>query len=423
MGWFQRVFGRTDAARLERAQHFMARARYNDVRLELDGVALPEAVALREEALRVLAQWNLEEAEARFRSGDTVGAKDHIALAKTFGATPEQLRNTRRIGRQLRAEQQKADETEAAKVAEAAIEDMGGDDPLWRLSPDHPRLRYAILVEGYPEALRGRLVNLGGDFAAAVMMLEEGQAAAAWTAMEPFVKQDPVACYERARAALMAGQLPVAAQDLKTFGEMLGHQRIGKNHTASMLANVLGRIGHAGEALAIIEHEIARAPKELELLAVRIGLLEATGKLDDAESAASALIQKAPRQMGLYRQLARIRERRGERAAAAQVLEWGLDTCCGSPGKCGNQPLDVQAVRALARLYLEDRIAPERTSELLQQLGKHVQQPSWDDGYLAALSARNNLDPRASDMARRLIEGLPSADPRRNVVVQAFDAL
>jgi hypothetical protein len=204
---------------------------------------------------------------------------------------------------------------------------------------------------------------------------------------------------------------------------MLGHQRIGKNHTASMLANVLGRIGHAGEALAIIEHEIARAPKELELLAVRIGLLEATGKLDDAESAASALIQKAPRQMGLYRQLARIRERRGERAAAAQVLEWGLDTCCGSPGKCGNQPLDVQAVRALARLYLEDRIAPERTSELLQQLGKHVQQPSWDDGYLAALSARNNLDPRASDMARRLIEGLPSADPRRIVVVKAFDAL
>ena len=69
------------------------------------------------------------------------------------------------------------------------------------------------------------------------------------------------------------------------------------------------------------------------------------------------------------------------------------------------------------------RVAPERTSELLQQLGKHVQQPSWDDGYLAALSARNNLDPRASDMARRLIEGLPSADPRRNVVVQAFDAL
>ncbi|MFT4974882.1 MAG: tetratricopeptide (TPR) repeat protein [Myxococcota bacterium] len=420
MGWVQRTFGRSPAARLERAQHFMGRGRYNDARLELEGLDGEEAEAMLAEARGVLAQWNLEESEARFRSGDAVGAQEHIALAQTFGATDEQVRATRRIGRELRAEARREAQAVKAEAQAAAQEQMGGDDPLWRLPPDHPRLRYAVLVEGYPEGLRGRLVGLGGDFAAAVMLLEEGKADDAWTAMAAFTSQDPVARYERARAALAAGRLPAAASDLLTFGQEIGHQRIGNNHTASMLAGVMGRLGRAAEALVIIDAEIVAAPQELELQAVRVGLLEATGTLDEAEAAASALLQKAPRQMGLYRQLARIRERRGERGAAAQVLEWGLDTCCSSPGKCGNQPLDVQAVRALARLYLEDRVSPERTAELLKQLGQHVEQPSWDDGYLVALAARNQLDPRAEQMAQRLVESLPEADPRRAVVAQAF---
>lgn len=420
MGWLQRMFGRTEEARLERGRHFMARERYNDVRLELDGVSLPEAVALREAAMTKLVEMNLAEAEARFRSGDEDGAKEHINLARTFGATREQLRSARRMGREIRAEQRAAASRAQAEKVAARQEEMGGDDPLWRLPPDHPRLRYAVLVESYPESLRGRLVQLGDTFAAAVMMLEEGNAAGAWANMEPFVRQDPVACFERARAALAAGQVAVAATDLQTFGREIGHQRIGNQHTASMLARVLAHSGQADVALEMIQDEIQRTPAELELQAVRVGLLEALDVLEEAESAAVTLLQKVPRQMGLYRQLARIRERRGERVGAAEVLEWGLDTCCGSPGSCGNQPLDVQAVRSLARLYLEDRVADERVEDLLAKLGKHVQEPSWEDGYLAALVARNNNDPRAQGMAHKLMEGLTEADPRRQWLSKAF---
>ncbi len=58
--------------------------------------------------------------------------------------------------------------------------------------------------------------------------------------------------------------------------------------------------------------------------------------------------------------LARIRVGLGKRMAAMQALEGGLNTCCSSPGKCGNQPFDVAAGRMLARLYLEDRMEPKR---------------------------------------------------------------
>ena len=419
MGWFQRMFGTSDAARLERAQHFLARQRYNDARLELEGVEGAEAEALRKQALAVLVAWNIEEAQARTRAGDPEGAQEHLDLARQFGATDEDMRSVRRLAREVREEKRREAEEKAA--AEAENIHIPGDDPLWRLPPDHPRLRYAILVESYPDALRGRLIALGEDFAAAAILLEDGHAQAAVGALTPFAQAEPVARYERARAAVAAGQLPVAASDLLVFGKEVGHQRIGATHTAVMLASTLAQLGRAREALDIIVAEQQRAP-ELELEAVRVGLLEAVGELEQAESAASRLIQQAPRQMGLYRQLARIRERQGERVGAAEVLEWGLNTCCSSPGKCGNQPLDIQAVRSLARLYLEDRVNPERTTELLDKLARHVSEPGWEDHYIAALAARNQSDPRAPELARRLVDGLSPQDPRHAIVTAAFGA-
>ena len=160
MGWLQRMFGRTEEARLERGRHFMARERYNDVRLELDGFHFQRQWH-REAAMTKLVEMNLAEAEARFRSGDEDGAKEHINLARTFGATREQLRSARRMGREIRAEQRAAASRAQAEKVAARQEEMGGDDPLWRLPPDHPRLRYAVLVESYPESLRGRLVQAG----------------------------------------------------------------------------------------------------------------------------------------------------------------------------------------------------------------------------------------------------------------------
>jgi tetratricopeptide (TPR) repeat protein len=418
MGWFARMFSSSESARIDRAQRFLERKRYNDARLELEGLEGTLAAELREQALSVLVEWNLEESRARYSAGDPEGAKEHMMLAQEFGATPQDLQSVRRMAREIRAKERVAAEKKAAKASQ--IEPMG-DDPIWRLPPDHPRLRYAVLVESYPEDLRTRLVALGEAFAAAVMMMEEGQPQAAFEAISPFISQDPVARFERARAALACGQLPSAASDLQTFGSEIGHQRIGTTHTAGMLAGVLAKLGRAPDALAMLDEELQRGD-ELELSANRASLLEVLGRLEDAESATTKILKKAPRQMGLYRQLARIREKRGERVAAAETLEWGLNTCCSSPGKCGNQPLDVAAVRTLARIYLEDRVQPKRVSELMEKLARHVEQPGWEDHYISALHARNDGNPQAPGMAERLLDGLQPADPRRMLIDRAFGA-
>ena len=418
MGWFARMFSSSESARIERAQRFLERQRYNDARLELEGLESTQAAAMRDQALSVLVQWNLEEARARYSAGDPEGAKEHMELAKDFGASPQDLQSVRRMAREIRAKQRAVAEKKAAEASQ--IEPLG-DDPIWRLPPDHPRLRYAVLVESYPEELRTRLVALGEAFAAAVMLMEEGQPQAAFEGISAFIGQDPVARFERARAALASGQLPAAASDLQTFGSEIGHQRIGTTHTAGMLAGVLAQLGRAPAALAMLDAELQRGP-DLELSANRASLLEVLGRLEDAESATATLLKKAPRQMGLYRQLARIREKRGERVAAAETLEWGLNTCCSAPGKCGSQPLDVAAVRTLTRLYLEDRVQPKRVAELMEKLARHVEQPGWEDHYIAALHARNDGNPQAPAMAERLLDGLQSADPRRLVVDRAFGA-
>ena len=190
MGWFARMFSSSESARIDRAQRFLERKRYNDARLELEGLEGTLAAELREQALNVLVEWNLEESRARYSAGDPEGAKEHMMLAQEFGATPQDLQSVRRMAREIRAKERVAAEKKAAKASQ--IEPMG-DDPIWRLPPDHPRLRYAVLVESYPEDLRTRLVALGEAFAAAVMMMEEGQPQAAFEAISPYDRQEPVA--------------------------------------------------------------------------------------------------------------------------------------------------------------------------------------------------------------------------------------
>ena len=75
--------------------------------------------------------------------------------------------------------------------------------------------------------------------------------------------------------------------------------------------------------------------------------------------------------MMLIRQLAGIKLKQGKRGEAAAVLESALERCC-TPGKCSSQPLDVNAVRMLARIYLEDRVQEKRTQTLLSDLQKHA---------------------------------------------------
>ena len=171
MGFFQRLFSNSPQARMERAELFMAKGRLNDARLELEGLDEPQAKAAYERVVGILARKNLEEAQARFSSGDYQGAQDHLELAKNFGATNEDIRQIRQSGNQLKKERQRKIMEERRK--KNTLQPVK-DDPIWSLPPDHPKYRYAMRIENYPKELRMRLISLGSGFADAYLEAEDG---------------------------------------------------------------------------------------------------------------------------------------------------------------------------------------------------------------------------------------------------------
>ncbi|RME25213.1 MAG: hypothetical protein D6798_09455 [Deltaproteobacteria bacterium] len=418
MGFLARMFGiYSPEERVDRARRFLDRGEANEARIELEGLEGPEAEALRAEALAALVARNLQEAEARFVAGDEQGGEEHMAMAKQFGASAEDLRAVRRTAREARAERRKA---EAARKQAAEVIEPEGDDALWSLPPSDPRIRFAMLLEAWPAELQERLAGLGREYAEAVLLLEDGRPEEAWEALSAWVGREPAVRYERARAAIAMGQHVKAASDLESFGDAVGHQRIGGTHTAVLLAQLRARTGDLQRALDVIDAELARGA-DPSMMATRASLLEAMGRLDEAAELTSQVIQQVPKDLGLYRMLGRIRLRQGDRLGAMQVLEAGMRVGkCESPGKCGYRPPDVESLRMLARLYLEDRRDPKRAREIVGLLANMVQQPTWDDAYIAALAARNDDSPGLPEMVDRLRAGLPPGDPRLELLASQF---
>lgn len=418
MGFFGRLFGTDPDARIAKARKLIAVQDWAEARWALDELDHPDADALMIQVRAGLAEINLAEARARMNAGDDGGARAHLEMAREFGADPEQVRAVRRAWREERAAAKLAAQTAAIVPAEPE-----GDDPLWSLPPDDPRLQFAMSVERYPQELRARLIALGPGYGAAVGLLDEGRASEAKEALAPYVHKDAVARFERARASIALNQQAAAASDLAYFGDAVGHLRIGNQHTAHMLGRLMMQLGRIEEARRFAQAETERAQTEadrLPLEALQAAALEAQGDLAGAETMLESLLARAPRAQDLYRSMARVRLRQANRLGAMQALEGGLAKTCSSPGKCGNQPYDVSAARLLARLYLEDRIEPARTKELLGELQKHARSSEWTDRYIRALLARNDGSPEGGELAARLIAELPSGDPRVSVVQQAF---
>lgn len=341
-------------ARIRKARKRLETREYNEARHLVEGLESHDARAIREQALWGLVELNLEAAAAAGAMGDRELMAEHLDLARDFGASPEQLRAARREGRSVRAP---ARPTPSAPAPE-------GDDPVWSLPPDDPRLRYAQLVESWPEALQPRLLALGVDFASAVLAIDEGEPARAFEAIQPFVARDPVAHYERARAALAMGSPGLAVGELRQFGARVGHVRVGNVHTAGLLSQILGQQGDRPGALDVLEGALGVTPADVDLRFMRAGALAALERWDEAEADASEVIRRAGRVMPAWRIIATARVARGDRRGATDALEAGLAACCGNPGKCGNQLLDVEAAKMLARLYREDDREPGRVSEL-----------------------------------------------------------
>lgn len=366
--------------KVARARRLIAEREFNEARWALEGVNHPEAGALRESANAGLVELNLEAAVSAEALGDRELAAEHLDLAREFGATPEQMRGYRRRSRSVAP-------PPPPKPKPAPAPEAEGDDPIWSLPPDDPRLRYAQLVEGWPEALQPRLMALGAEFASAALAIDEGGAAAAWEILAPYTAQDPVACYERARAAMQMGRPGLAMGELRRFGETVGHTRIGAVHTASLLAQLLASSQQADAAFQVIDAAAGQSPDDLELRYTRASVLAHQGRWPEAEADASAVLRRSSRAMGAWRLLAQARVAQGNRAGATAALETALSTCCGNPGKCGNQALDIDAARLLARLYAEAGEQAGRVRELLGEIAAAQGGLGPEDEAIAKMSS------------------------------------
>jgi hypothetical protein len=191
------------------------------------------------------------------------------------------------------------------------------------------------------------------------------------------------------------------------------------------MASNLVRLDRADQALEKIVPEIDRATNandETMMRNMEAQILFVLGRDEEADTKATALLRDASRDMGLVKLLSRIRDRRGQRISAMAILEDGLNRCCSAPGKCGSQPLDIEAVTMLAGMYLEDNIEPKRADELLKDLRKHNKNPGWHDAYLAALKARNNGQTDLDARVQQLAQSLRPEDSRIEKLRAAFSA-
>jgi tetratricopeptide (TPR) repeat protein len=442
MGLFS-IFKKNPETQISKAQKLLASGQFARARQLVEGMEQESAQATLKAALHGLREMNLQEAMALANAGEFDRAEEHLELAEQFGSTvDEALKEARRVVRNKRS----SAPVKAKKVPMAGGDPFGGgggampapppegfedDSPaaapignresnsIWDLPPDDPRLAVAMAIESYPEEIRERLLNLGADFIGAVTLIDSGDPKGAIAALSEWIEKEPAVRHERARAALNDGNLALAASDLASFGQEVGHQLIGQQHTAALLAQLFTQQGRLADGLAVLEKALRTEPKQAQLRGTLAHLLEMAGKIDRADEVARKLVRDNPGDLGLYRLMARCRIRADKRMAAMQVLESGLKSNCTS-GNCGAQPFDVESGRMLAQLYLEDRLDPKRAESLLTQIKNGRKEHHWRDDYLEALVVRNHKAEGLGKLVEDLLVDVPEEDPRRTVVARAF---
>jgi hypothetical protein len=424
VGWFS-FLTPSPERRIERARRMLETGRAEFARLEVLELDHPEARKVLEAAETELARRNLEAALRYGSQRDDERAAACLELAETFhhGGLEQLFQDTRRELREFRsardpAEERQREDTNARLMAVDPLGLQGGPtllDPVFdpaAFGEDHEEIeaRLALIIENYPETLRERVGDLGADFAGAVLALDEGRASESLAVLAAMSDDEPLVWWERARAAHALDDAAAAARAVRTFASLAGrHHPMGSLHSGAFLAQLLAETGDLAGALRVLREVRLTEPKVGGLLYAQ--LLTASKQWPEAETLLVELIRQHPTESRLYTDLARVRLGAELRPAALRALEAGLEACCGSPGKCGTKPPDLETHRMLATLYLEDGSDLARGLELATTAEALVQRPTWDDAYLQALAARRRQDPRAGDLVGRLHATTPPEHP------------
>jgi tetratricopeptide (TPR) repeat protein len=416
--------------RIAKAKRLLDEEHWADARLEVLDLGHPEAREIVAQAEQELTRANLDAAKSWADADDEYRVAVHMELAESFhkGGMEAEFRTVRRHIRELRAkrtveEKRKREEKEARLLAVDPLGLSGGGSLFAPPIPEgldeedavELAARLDLLLENYPEDLRGTVGDLGPDFAQAVLDLDDGKPHLALQGLLALSQNSALVAWETARAAYALGDPSAAARTLRKFPDLApGHRHIGQHHTAVFLAQLLAESGDVPGALRVLRDARTEEPNVGGFLFAQ--LLASTRELQEAETVLRGLIQKNGRYLPFYSLLAKIRVMGGFRVEAMSALEKAMSLTCGTPGRCGYMPPDPAIVRDLASLYFEDGIETERAMELAEQARGLVQQPGWEDLYLEALVARALKSGDAPQLAERARTALKDGDPRQNRV-------
>lgn len=431
MGLFSWLFPSAET-RIARARDHLSSGHPEFARLEVLDLEGEAAQAVLFEAENQLALRNLEAAVQYTRTREDNRAAECLELAEQFhhGGLEERFQNTRRELREIRADRNEDDERKAAQKQARllSVDPLGvSGGPSW-LDPSTPedlfdedqeelQQRLALIVEGYPEALKASVTTLGGGFAQAVLDLDDGKPESALQALATLSDDQPLIWWERARAAHALGDSPSAIRAVRSFTKLAGgHFPMGREHSGVYLAQLLAETGDLPGAVRVMREVRAMPADRAGANGGTAGaflfaqLLFATKELAEAEQVLTGLVRQHPGEAPLYTLLARVRLAGDHRTQAMRALEAGLEVCC-APGRCGSKGPDLELHRTLATLYLEDGVDPARGLELAGTAASLVKQPTWDDVYLTALVAKVRNQPEAPALATRLLAQTPPEHP------------
>jgi hypothetical protein len=402
MGWLSWVFP-SDEDRVEKAKKFIERGKFADARLEILEIKTPAAVEILQQAEEELARKNIEISVSWCEAGDDERARHHIEVAQNFhnGSLEEEFKEARHHMRLIRErhreeDEQKKTEREALIIA---LEDSPFHaktdmtpilDELGSEHADSTELegRLALLIDAYPSELREQV---DAKLVKAVLDFEDGRADLALPALISLPDNNPLVCYERARAAHHLEDSAAALRSMRTFDRLTDkHYRIGNQHTGIFLTQLLLEAQKHKEAMGLLQ-ELRETEPDLGG-SLYAQLLSAHGKHQQAEATLLPLIKKFPSQSQLYGILANVRIAAGHPVQAMRALEASLEATHCAPGKCGYQPPDLGIIRGLAILYFENDMELERAHELAEQAASLIKRPAWEDLYLVALAGRKRQE-------------------------------
>ena len=123
----------------------------------------------------------------------------------------------------------------------------GDPDSIWATSSQSSQVEVRLSDRSYPLDAKNA-IDLGEDFAAAVIQIEDGDPNVAYDRISPHVDKGP-SLAERSERLCKQVKITDAASDLQSFGAHFEHGVIGNTHTGALWISLLARLGRVQEAL------------------------------------------------------------------------------------------------------------------------------------------------------------------------------